>query len=178
MLEFFANLCKFSEILEQCYVKWWLDYRKYGSVSYSFSCIFKCQRFWGDSLQLIFSLTLITLGAFLLLVSRTPTVIVSHKWSLDRTFFPRRLFLSVNHPGSGGRPMVITLRGLFRAKASCGMVKRTADATGWSKLIGIETFGTKLAEVIRLRPVHSWWTGYTLFVYGASLFPASFTLPT
>ena len=103
-------------------------------------CIFKCQHFWGDSLQLIFSLTLITLSAFLLLVSRTPTVIVSHKWSLDRTFFPCRLFLSVNHPGSGGRPMVITLRGLFRAKASCGMVKRTANATGWSKLIGIEAF--------------------------------------
>ena len=37
--KFVANLCKFSEILEQCYVKLWLNYRKYGSVSYSFSCI-------------------------------------------------------------------------------------------------------------------------------------------
>ena len=35
---FFANLCKSSEILEQCHVNWWLDYRIYGSVSYSFSC--------------------------------------------------------------------------------------------------------------------------------------------
>ena len=32
-----ANLCKSSEILGQCHVKWLLDYRIYGSVSYSFS---------------------------------------------------------------------------------------------------------------------------------------------
>ena len=32
-------LCSYvSEILKQYDVKWWLDYRKYGSVSYSFSC--------------------------------------------------------------------------------------------------------------------------------------------
>ena len=36
--KFLANLCKSLEILEQCHVKWWLDYRTYGSVSYSFSC--------------------------------------------------------------------------------------------------------------------------------------------
>ena len=34
---FLANLCKFSEILE--YDVKWCDYRKYVSVSYSFSCI-------------------------------------------------------------------------------------------------------------------------------------------
>ena len=33
-----ANLCKSSEILKQYDVKWWLSYRKYGSVSHSFSC--------------------------------------------------------------------------------------------------------------------------------------------
>ena len=31
--KFLANLCKSSEIIEQCH-----DYRIYGSVSYSFSC--------------------------------------------------------------------------------------------------------------------------------------------
>ena len=36
--KYLANLCKSSEILEQCHVKWWLGYRIYGSVSYSFSC--------------------------------------------------------------------------------------------------------------------------------------------
>ena len=30
---FLANLCKSSEILKQYDVKWWLNYRKYGSVS-------------------------------------------------------------------------------------------------------------------------------------------------
>ena len=37
--KFLANLSKSSEILEQCHVKWWFNYRIYGSVSYSFSCI-------------------------------------------------------------------------------------------------------------------------------------------
>ena len=32
-----SNLCKSSKILKQYDVKWWLNYRKYGSVSYSFS---------------------------------------------------------------------------------------------------------------------------------------------
>jgi hypothetical protein len=36
--KFLANLCKSSEILKQYDVKWWVNYRKYGSVSYSFSC--------------------------------------------------------------------------------------------------------------------------------------------
>ena len=36
--KFLPNLCKSSEILEQCHVNWWLDYRIYGFVSYSFSC--------------------------------------------------------------------------------------------------------------------------------------------
>jgi hypothetical protein len=36
--KFPANLCKSSEILEQCHVKRWLNYRINGSVSYSFSC--------------------------------------------------------------------------------------------------------------------------------------------
>ena len=38
--KFLANLFKSSEILEQCHVKWWLNYRIYGSVSYSFSCMY------------------------------------------------------------------------------------------------------------------------------------------
>ena len=38
MLQISSNLCKSSEILKQCHDKWWLDYRIYGSVSYSFSC--------------------------------------------------------------------------------------------------------------------------------------------
>ena len=39
--KFLANLRKSLEILEQCHVKWWLDYRIYaGSVPYSFSCTF------------------------------------------------------------------------------------------------------------------------------------------
>ena len=36
--KFLANLCKSSENLKQYDVKWWLDYRKHGDVSYSFSC--------------------------------------------------------------------------------------------------------------------------------------------
>ena len=36
--KFLANLYKSSGILKQYDVKWWLNYRKYGSVSYSFSC--------------------------------------------------------------------------------------------------------------------------------------------
>ena len=36
--KFLANLCKSSEILKQYDAKWWLNYRKYESVSYSFSC--------------------------------------------------------------------------------------------------------------------------------------------
>jgi hypothetical protein len=34
-----ANLCKSSEILEQCHVKWWLKYRNNKSVSWRLSCI-------------------------------------------------------------------------------------------------------------------------------------------
>jgi hypothetical protein len=41
--KFLANLCKSSEILEQCHIKWWLDYSINGSVSYSFSCNFNCK---------------------------------------------------------------------------------------------------------------------------------------
>ena len=37
-----VNLCKSSYILKQHDVKWWLNYRKYGSVSYSFTCIWIC----------------------------------------------------------------------------------------------------------------------------------------
>ena len=50
--KFLANLCKSSEILEQCYVKWWLNCRKYGSVSYSFSCM---RPFGGEVLSSIFA---------------------------------------------------------------------------------------------------------------------------
>ena len=40
--KFLANPCKYSEILKQYDVKWWLNYRRYGSVSYSFTCIWIC----------------------------------------------------------------------------------------------------------------------------------------
>ena len=36
--KFLANLCKSSEILEQCHVKWWLKYRNNRSVSWRLSC--------------------------------------------------------------------------------------------------------------------------------------------
>ena len=36
--KFLANLCKSSEILEQCHVNCWVDYRIYESASYSISC--------------------------------------------------------------------------------------------------------------------------------------------
>ena len=36
--KFLANLCKSSEILEQCYVKWWLKYRYNRSVSWRLRC--------------------------------------------------------------------------------------------------------------------------------------------
>ena len=49
--KFLANLSKFSQILEHCYVKWWLNYRKYGSVSYSFSCIKKWSKIDGLACQ-------------------------------------------------------------------------------------------------------------------------------
>ena len=44
--KFLANLCKSSEILEQCYVKWWLNYRINGYLSYSFSCTKKINLDW------------------------------------------------------------------------------------------------------------------------------------
>ena len=37
--KFLANLCKSSEILEQCHVKWWLKYWNNKSVSWRLSCI-------------------------------------------------------------------------------------------------------------------------------------------
>ena len=37
--KFLANLCKSSEILEQCHVKWWLKYRNNWSVSWRLGCI-------------------------------------------------------------------------------------------------------------------------------------------
>ena len=36
--KFLANLCKSSEILEQCHVKWWLKYQNNKSVSRRLSC--------------------------------------------------------------------------------------------------------------------------------------------
>ena len=39
--KFLVKLCEYSEIQKQYDVKWWLNYRKYGSVPYSFSCTFK-----------------------------------------------------------------------------------------------------------------------------------------
>ena len=36
--KFLANLCRFSEILEQCHVKWCLKYRNNRSVSWRLSC--------------------------------------------------------------------------------------------------------------------------------------------
>jgi hypothetical protein len=39
--KFLANLCKSSEILEQCHVKWWLKYRNNRSVSWRLCCILK-----------------------------------------------------------------------------------------------------------------------------------------
>ena len=36
--KFLANLCKSSEILEHCHVKWWLKYRNNRSVSWRLSC--------------------------------------------------------------------------------------------------------------------------------------------
>ena len=38
--KFLANLCKFSEILEQCHVKWWLKYWNNRSVSWRLSCTY------------------------------------------------------------------------------------------------------------------------------------------
>ena len=34
--KFLANLCKFSEILEQCHIKWWLKYRSNWLVSWTY----------------------------------------------------------------------------------------------------------------------------------------------
>ena len=39
--KFIANLCKSSEIVEQCHVKWWLGYRYNRSVSWRLSCNLK-----------------------------------------------------------------------------------------------------------------------------------------
>ena len=39
--KFLANLCKSSEIVEQCHVKWWLGYRYNRSVSWRLSCNLK-----------------------------------------------------------------------------------------------------------------------------------------
>ena len=36
--KFLANLCKSSEILEQCHVKWWLKYQNNRSGSWKLSC--------------------------------------------------------------------------------------------------------------------------------------------
>ena len=36
--KFVANLCKYSEILKQWHVKWWLNYRNNRSVSWGLSC--------------------------------------------------------------------------------------------------------------------------------------------
>ena len=44
--KFLANVCKSSEILEQCHVNWWIGYRIYGSVSYSFSCTDEFTRYF------------------------------------------------------------------------------------------------------------------------------------
>ena len=38
--KFLANLCKSSEILEQCHVNWWLKYRNSKSVSWRLSCTY------------------------------------------------------------------------------------------------------------------------------------------
>ena len=52
--KFLANLCNSSEMLEQCQVKWWLNYRIYGSVSYSLSC--KCINFYLQALKVYYFL--------------------------------------------------------------------------------------------------------------------------
>ena len=57
----FANLCKSSEILKQYDVKWWLDYRKYGS----FSCK-KVRFLWlKNSMDLCFLWLKNLMGSFL-----------------------------------------------------------------------------------------------------------------
>ena len=78
-------------------------------------------------------------GSFLL-ASRHPTVVI-HERSFNWAFFAS-LFLSVYHPRSRCRPMVITLRGFSRTQTSGSMVQRTTDATGRPELVRIEAFGT------------------------------------
>ena len=45
--KFLANLCKSSEIVEECHVKWWLKYRYHRSVSWRLSCTDNLERHSG-----------------------------------------------------------------------------------------------------------------------------------
>ena len=60
--KFPVNLCKSSEILKQYDVKWWLNYRIYRFVSYSFSCTFRKSTFLKISLLVYFLIFRLLLG--------------------------------------------------------------------------------------------------------------------